>query len=181
MAQAKTLYSARLRLEPFGPKHIGPRYLGWLNDPSVVRYSRQRHMSHSEETCFAFLKSFEDTPNLFWALIGTEGIGHIGNVTAEIDWRDCVGTINIMIGDTSVWGKGYGLEAFNAVEGHLVKDLGIRKLIAGTLATNGAMLKVLEKGGYTIKTILHKHELWEGTLVDKVIAVKYPDFKDPAQ
>lgn len=35
------------RVVRFADRHLTERYVGWLNDPAVVRYSEQRHSRHT--------------------------------------------------------------------------------------------------------------------------------------
>ena len=76
-----------IRLEPFDiGKHLTDRYVSWLNDPTVVRYSEQRHRRHTLDSCGAFARSFSESPNYFWAIIAnTTASIHIGNLVAYID------------------------------------------------------------------------------------------------
>jgi len=62
MAERPVLQTARLRMVPFSEAHLTTRYVGWLNDPEVVRYSEQRHQTHTIESCRSYLLSFSGTP-----------------------------------------------------------------------------------------------------------------------
>ncbi len=163
----------RLRLEPFGPHHVTPRYVGWLNDKQVVRYSRQRLQSHTEADCRRFLASFGNSANLFWAIVVAAGDAHIGNITVDVEPHDRVAAVNIIVGETGVWGKGYGFEAFDAACTQLLGPLGMRKVYAGTMATNAPMLRLMEKAGLIEEARFRGHYFWEGQAIDKVFAGKF--------
>ncbi|MFH0920126.1 MAG: GNAT family N-acetyltransferase [Fibrobacterota bacterium] len=142
------IITERLVLEPFSEKHLTERYVSWLNDPDVVRYSEQRHRKHSLETCRIYYESMKAVKNWFWAVIETkQNAGHIGNVTAYFDRNNQVVDIAIMIGEKALQGKGYGLEAWNGVLEFLKKQKDARKITAGTMAVNQPMLKIMEKSG----------------------------------
>lgn len=173
MARPVVLTSERLRLEPFEARHISARYIGWLNDARVTRFSRQRLRRHTEQDCVEFLRSFENSANFFWAIIASSEWGHIGNITVEIAAHDRVATVNIMIGETGVWGKGYGLEAFRTVCDHLLDDGGMRKIFVGTMSTNTAMLSIMKKLGMVEEGRLRRQFEWEGIEVDHVLAGMY--------
>jgi hypothetical protein len=94
MSADATLRTPLLTLEPFGPKHLGQRYVSWLNDPEVVRHSEQRHRAHSLESCRAYAESFAGSPSGLWAMLTRQG-GHVGNVTATVDAPNAVAELGI--------------------------------------------------------------------------------------
>src|SRR5262245_44345540 len=67
-----TLVCARVRLVPFGPQHMTATYVGWLNDPVVVRYSEQRHRAHTLDTCRAYFDFMQSGGHHFWAVERTD-------------------------------------------------------------------------------------------------------------
>lgn len=142
------LETARLVLEPFSEDLLTDTYVAWLNDPDVVRFSEQRHKTHTLASCREFIASFAGTPNGLWAIRDkTRGHCHIGNISTEIDPKTRAGDIRILIGDRGAWGTGLGAEAWMAVMAHLFDDQGLGQVTAGTLAGNTGMLKIMEKSG----------------------------------
>jgi [ribosomal protein S5]-alanine N-acetyltransferase len=170
---APTVTAGRLRLEAFEPRHISARYIGWLNDKQVVRFSRQRLQSHSEADCSRFLASFKGSPNYFWAIVLTDGDVHIGNITVDVEPHDRVAAVNILVGETAHWGKGYGSEAFAAACEHLLGAANMRKVYAGTMATNTPMLRLMQKSGLVEEARFRGHFFWEGQAIDKVFAARF--------
>ena len=148
MAKSHIIETPRLRIIPFSEKHLTPCYIGWLNDPEVMCYSEQRHRSHTLESCRQYWQSFADTPHYFWAVTVVDpNIGHIGNMNTYIDKSNSVADVGILIGDRSIWGRGYGLEAWVAVCNYLLHEVRIRKVTAGTQAINKGMLRLMERAG----------------------------------
>ena len=142
------LETPRLVLQPFPDDLLTDTYVGWLNDSEVVRFSEQRHMTHTRESCRDFIASFAGTPHGLWAIRDkTRGLCHIGNISTDVDPRTGTGDIRILIGDRAAWGTGLGAQAWMAVMAHLFDDLGLAQVTAGTLAGNTGMLKVMEKSG----------------------------------
>ncbi len=176
MAKAPLLKTERLRLEPFTEAFLGPRHVGWLNDPDVVRYSGQRLRAHTMESCREYLESFDTSPGLLWAIVVAEGeIGHIGNIQADIDATNNIADLAILIGEKEVWGRGYGAEAWVAACDWLLGPGGLRKVFAGTMTENKAMLSIMEKAGMVEECRRRKHFLWEGREVDVVYAALFAD------
>jgi ribosomal-protein-alanine N-acetyltransferase len=169
MAQSGILSAARLQLIPFGEEHLTPRYLSWLNDPEVVRYSEQRHNLHTLETCRAYWQSFASTPSYFWAIVAEDAaVGHIGNLNAYIDAQHQVADLGILLGEKQAWGHGYATEAWQAACDFCLRDLGLRKVTAGTLSVNLPMLRLMKGTGMKPDGIRVRHKLWEGQEVDVI-------------
>ena len=169
MARSGIIETERLIIEPFSEKFLTERYLNWLNDPEVVRFSEQRFMKHTLDSCRAYMRSFDETPHYFWALVSrsTEE-GHIGNMNSYVDMQNLVADIGILIGDKGLWGKGYGSEAFLGVADHLFRHQGVRKVTAGTVGANAGMLKIMEKAGMREDGRRSKQVLLDGREEDLV-------------
>lgn len=173
MANAPTLETPRLILKAFSDDLLTERYVGWLGDPDVVRYSEQRHRDHTLETCRLFVQSFTGGPNHLWAIIETEkGIGHIGNINTAVDAPNKVADIAILIGEKQAWGTGLGGEAWIAVVDYLLGNGGMRKVTAGCMAANKGMLAVMEKSGMTEEARRQGSFLLDGKPVDLVMVAK---------
>jgi RimJ/RimL family protein N-acetyltransferase len=169
MPALPTLRAARLRLEPFALSHISGRYIGWLNNPENVRFSNQRHRRHTRESCVAYLNSFKDTPHYFMAIIADDpALGHIGNINAYVDEPNLRADVGILVGEQSVWGRGYGAEAWMTLCRHLLLERRLRKVTAGTVAANAGMLGIMKKCGMKPDGVRVRHELIDGEAVDVI-------------
>src|SRR5215470_15182311 len=169
MAVSPIIETARLRIEPFGERHLSERYVGWLNDPQVVRYSEQRFQTHTLESCLAYLQSFAGTPHYFWALIAKHGaLGHIGNLNAYVEPRHGIADLGILIGERQAFRQGFGLEAWRAVCGYLFSSGVARKISAGCLAVNLPMSRIMKQAGMVPDGVRANHSLFEGKPVDIV-------------
>ncbi len=184
--QSKTNHSIvtpRLHIAPFSEEHLTPRYVGWLNNPAIVRYSEQRHVTHTLDSCRAYLQSFHDTPHHFWAIVVSEMIGpaspeqfggtHIGNINAYVDVPNGTADVGILLGEQDAWGRGYGLEAWTAVCRYLLCELGLHKITAGTLSVNLPMLKLIQRAGMTPDGTRQQQMMFEGIAVDVVYATLF--------
>lgn len=167
MSKSLEIRTKRLRLVPFSEKHLHERYVGWLNDAELMRYSEQRHKKHDLEECRGYMKSFEGTPNYFWAIEEIdEGYGHIGNITAFVNEKNWFADVGIMIGAREARNKHYGIEAWLCVCNYLFTHVPIRKLTAGTLSVNTPMLNIMNQAGMVEDGIRRRHFLVEGQEVD---------------
>ncbi|MFC1883613.1 GNAT family N-acetyltransferase [Thermodesulfobacteriota bacterium] len=169
MAWSGIISTGRLLIEPFSEKHLSQRYVNWLNDPDVVRFSEQRFKSHTLDSCREYMHSFEGTPNFFWACVSLDpNIGHIGNINAFIDINNMSADVGILIGESKQWGKGYGFEAFTAVVNFLFREEKIRKVTVGTLVVNKGMMKIISRLGMIDDGRRLRHVLLNGEEVDVV-------------
>jgi len=171
-----TIVGARLRLISFDPQHhLTTAYVGWLNDPNVVRYSEQRHRRHTIESCKSYFESMRAGGHHFWAIERTDGDAprHIGNLSATMDRANAAADLAIMIGDRTAWGQGLGRAAWIAACGWLLGPGKVRKVGAGTMAENHAMLAVFKAAGMTIESIRKGHFVLDGRPVDAVYAALF--------
>ena len=170
------LTTKRLIIEPFTEKLLTAEYVSWLNDPNIVRFSEQRHKTHTLESVRQYLKSFENSANCFWAIFAKERmLGHIGNMTAYIDINNKIADLAILIGKEEAWGKGYATEAWMAVCRHLFEVVKVRKITAGCVSTNTRMLKLMERTGMIKDGCRRRHYIWENQEVDIVYAALFSD------
>lgn len=174
MARSRVIEAPRLRLEPFSEAHLTARYLGWLSDPEVVRYSDQRRAAHTRESCDAYRRSFDGTPNYFWAIVARDAsLGHFGTMTAYVEPTNGVADMGILIGERAAWGQGLGSETWLAACGFLFLDLGLRKITAGTIEPNQGMLGIMRKTGMKEDGRRVRQHLWEGRPVDVIHAALF--------
>lgn len=160
----------KLNIVDFERRHLNDKYVGWLNDPNVNEYSELRHSQHSLETCQKYWESFSSSPHHFWAIEETQNElnNHVGNLSIYVDNINSIADISIMIGDKSVWGNGYGSEAFNGAIEYLTKSLKYRKVRAGTMSVNIPMRRLMSKVGMKDDGIWKSHFVYKGVPVDVV-------------
>ncbi|WP_430459822.1 GNAT family N-acetyltransferase [Thalassolituus sp. LLYu03] len=154
-----------ITVECFGSDHLQERYVGWLNDAEVVRFSNQRFVTHTLASCAQFYSSIKLSSGVFLAVSHNE-LGYIGTMTVYFSPHHGTADIGILIGDKRCWGKGVGLSAWRLVLETVGALPGLRKVTAGTLACNIGMLSVMERSGMEPDGIRAGQELVNGTPVD---------------
>jgi len=162
----------RVRIDSFTLADVSPTYVGWLNDPEVVRFSNQRFRSHDLESCRAYLASFVDSTNLFLSIKALNGRA-IGTMTAYRAVPHGTVDVGIMIGDRACWGGGYGQDAWDTVLAWLLGRPDIRKVTAGTLACNRGMLRLIERSGMVLEGTRRAQEIVDGAPQDVVLFGKF--------
>lgn len=162
------LQGPRVRLRPFTAADITEAHIGWLNDPEVVRYSNQRFVRHTRASCASYLAGFAASANLFASLrvsrpdaacADESGELAVGTLTAYRSLPHGTADVGILLGERAVWGQGIGLEAWQLFTDWLLTTPGLRKLTAGTLACNRAMLAVAERSGMQREGVRRAQEI----------------------
>lgn len=158
---------------PFKRNHFHGRYISWLNDPDIVRFSEQRHEKHTRKSCQKYIKTFTKTKNQLLAIEVNKNRFHIGNISITRNPNNASADIGILIGEKNEWGKGYGSEAVGLALKKLLQDSTIRKITIGAMAENKAMIKLARNCGMKNEARISKYFLWNGKEVDLVTMVKY--------
>lgn len=162
------LVGDRVFLRPFTAGDISEAYVGWLNDPEVVRYSNQRFRVHTLASSRAYLASFTDSANHFLAICDQKSGEMLGTLTVYRSVFHGTADIGIMVGERRFWGHGVGAEAWCLVLSSLRASSIIRKITAGALAANKGMVRIMEKAGMRHEATRHAQELLDGAPVDIV-------------
>jgi [ribosomal protein S5]-alanine N-acetyltransferase len=176
MASSPILKAERLSLEPFSEARLHERYVSWLNDPEVTRFSEQRHSRHTLGSCREYFENFSGSPHYFWAVVAHDpAVGHVGNLTATVDTPNNTADLAIMIGERRSWGQGYGAEAWIRACRFLLDEAGMRKVTAGTMAVNHGMLAIMRRAGMVEEGRRRRQFLWQGQEVDAVLVALFPN------
>ena len=125
------------------------------------------------QSCYEYWKSFKGTPNNFWAIVLINQEKHIGNITTYKDTFNNVVDISILIGERTMWGQGYGFEAWQAMCSYLFREEKVRKITAGTLSINKAMIKIMKKSNMIKDGRRKRHCICRGKEVDIIHAALF--------
>lgn len=159
--------SKRLMLRPYYAGMVSDQHMRWLNDPEVVRYSEQRHKTHTLESIHSYVNDIACTQGsylwgIFVRMIPPHGSPMIGTISAHIDLPNGVANLGIMIGEKSERGKGYGSEAWNAVCNWLFTERDVRKIEMGCHYENKAMRELALTCGMHMEGVRHDHFVVDG-------------------
>ena len=106
------LQGVKVRLVPPKKEYID-RFQKWMNDPEITQYLRifrpiTREME--EEWFNTMIKSKNDI--LFSIVVHDDENNEIliGNCDIDVDWKNRVGNVGIVIGEKEHHGKGFGTE-----------------------------------------------------------------------
>lgn len=161
----------RVRLVPLTAEML-PNYVRWFADPEVIRYMALIAPPSLEMEREWYEKAARSESDLLWAVM--VGEAHVGSTGLHrIDWRNRRAITGNLIGDKSVWGKGYGSEAVRLRTRFAFEMLGLEKLSTHVFVENVASRRVLEKSGYQTVGIARRevfrhgrwHDMWLGEVL----------------
>ena len=152
-------------IRTFQEKDMTARYLSWLNNPEVVRFSNQRFITHTPVSCQKFFHSMSSSPSSFLAIEHAE-YGHVGTLTVHFNDHHGTADMGILVGEPSIWGKGVGVTAWMLAMTTTLKIPRMRKVTAGTLACNAGMLSIMRKSGMVEDGVRVAQELVDGQPYD---------------
>jgi len=170
------LLTPRLHLRPFQSADIHSTYISWLNDPEVTRFSNQRFIDHTIDSCTVYLSHFEKSGNNFLLIEKSEDHRPIGTATVYRQSHHGTADIGLMIGERRYWGQGYGREAWQAILVALLAEEGMRKVTGGTARPNHAMVRIMEQSDMELEAVRVDQELIDGSPVD---LLHYARFAEP--
>ena len=175
MARPQPVKTERLLLEPFSEKFLTRRYVAWLNDDAVTAFSRHRHGRNTIASCREYFNGMLKAGNVLWAMIVRDdpSLGHIGNIAAYLDRANGIADVTILIGEPAAQGRGYASDAWLAACDWLFEKAGMRKITAGTMETNAAMLAIMKRAGMVEDGRRARHFLQGGGEVDLVYAALF--------
>jgi ribosomal-protein-alanine N-acetyltransferase len=169
-----------IELISFTANDITCKHIEWLNDQVTTKFSNQRFLHHTYESCSSYLNSFYNTENLYLSIKRLDNKSSIGTITAFKNLNHGVCDIGILIGCSDSRGLGLGKEAFLILINHIKSDKRVKKITCGTLSTNEPMIGLAKSLGMIPDGTRCKHEIYDNKMVDvNYFALFIDDFTKP--
>tara|TARA_B100000902_G_C27247189_1_gene883241 strand:+ start:925 stop:1446 length:522 start_codon:yes stop_codon:yes gene_type:complete len=144
-------------------KDISMKYLSWMNDSEVHKYTEQKFIKHTYKSIRKFVREKNKSKYefLYGIFLKKNNLNiHIGNIKlGPINLKHRTAEISYFIGEKELWGNGYTTLAIKNIV-ILAKNKGIKKLKAGLYEMNIGSKKVLINNGFKL----------EGKLTSEVIS-----------
>jgi [ribosomal protein S5]-alanine N-acetyltransferase len=116
------------------------RVCGWLNDKEHMRFSEQRHKTHTSQSMIEYRKGFDQVTSLLWDIYYNLNDGyHIGTISAYIDEPNKRAEMGILIGP-KYCGFGLGTSAWTLAMRYLQSR--VEAIFAGMMLENIGMQKI---------------------------------------
>ena len=150
MSNFKKIILRKLNLN----KDISNKYLNWMNDSKVHKYTEQKYKKHSLTNIRKFVLEKNKSKNefLYGIFLKKNNLKiHIGNIKlGPINFMHKTGEISYFIGEKELWGKGYTTLAIKEVI-KIAKKKGLKKLKACLYEMNIGSKKVLKKNNFKLE------------------------------
>lgn len=130
----------------------------WRNDPAIQEMiGGPKYFVSPERERQWVENAIISKDKIVLAVCLIENDQYIGNVMLQdIDWINRTARVPYMIGDKSVWGKGYATEARMLMLKFAFEERNLRRISAVVLEDNIASLRVNEKCGFKKEGLLRK-------------------------
>lgn len=154
---------------------VSEKYVSWLNDYEVTRFTEQKYYKHNFKSVLNFVqeKYISEKEFLFGIYFNNQ---HIGNIKlGPIKWEHKSAEISFFIGEKRFWGKGIAKKCIKKIIDFGVDELSLRKINAGYYQTNLASNKVLKKCGFKIEGIRKSDLIFENQRIDLVLVGYIPN------
>jgi ribosomal-protein-alanine N-acetyltransferase len=172
----------KVYLVPFDERHLNdPGYLAWLSDIEVMRWiGRDEYLKPFE---FAQVREYVESVwrnehCSFFAVHDASDDAFVG--TAKLNYFDAAGAaarsadVGIMLGDRTRWGKGLATDTLATLCAHAFDELGARKLTAGAIAGNDAVIRAFRRIGFAEEGRIRQKLLVAGEYRDHVLLGCFP-------
>ena len=152
-------------------EHVTDRYVGWLNDPEVTRFT-EVSPGQTRADVERYVRDAESDPNAgMWRVLANGQ--HVGNIRlSAIVWRHRRAEVAIVIGEKSMWGRGIATQAIRLLTGHAFGELSLHRLEAGFYPGNDASIRAFSKAGFVVEGIRKHHLMHDGEPLDCLMMAK---------
>ena len=153
---------------------VSERYIAWLNDYEVTKFTEQKYFKHTYESVLNFVLEKSNSDKEFLFGIYYDNL-HIGNMKlGPIKWQHMSAEISYFIGEKNFWGKGITTKCIKKLINFAIKELSIEKINAGYYEKNIGSGKVLENAGFKIEGIRENDVIFENQRIKSILVGYVP-------
>jgi len=139
---------ARVKLRPIRMSDAEACFR-WVSDPDVTRLLGLFRPARSLEQERAWISSVLADQQQQAFVIADEHGRAIGTCSLRgIDETEGIAFLGLMIGEKTLWDRGYGTSAVKALLGHAFRELGLREVRLSCHPDNRRALRCYEKAGF---------------------------------
>lgn len=117
----------------------------WANDPELWHWLAGWHFPYSMRSTAQWIEdqAGHDPKHQVWAIDADVGLVGTGTLDA-LDWKNRNAILSMMIGNPAARGKGYALDATQAILRLAFDELGMHRIEGHVLAYNGRSIAMYE-------------------------------------
>ncbi|MGQ0797520.1 MAG: GNAT family N-acetyltransferase [Methanobacteriota archaeon] len=162
----RVVLGERVLLRPLGSGDLR-RLVKWFSDPRVSHFlGRTSGVTLAEEE--RWFREYERKVDEQVFAIEVEG-KHVGNVGLhKVDRAHRKADLGVLIGEATLWSRGYGTDAIRAALRYAFEVLGLHKVSLDVLEYNHRAIRAYEKVGF-VREGVHRQDIYkDGRFVDVV-------------
>ncbi len=152
-------------------RHNAETIRAWINDPEVHRFLLVGHVpiTREQEERYYDLQSEAKDSYSFEIHLAADGryVGNIGLTGVDLVHRH--GEIGLVIGDKTVWGKGFGADAVVACLIFAYDTLGLHRVSIRAHAEHSKAISLYKRLGFVETGREREHVFQEGHFQDEII------------
>ena len=143
------LEASDIYLRPLHADDANGPYPFWLNDDEVCRGTSHHIYPYTKKSASEYIEQANAaTHALILAIVTKNNNKHIGNIALQqINWVYRRAEFAILLGDKSIWGKGYGYQAAKLIIDHGFNALNLHRIECATFENNQGMCKLAQALG----------------------------------
>lgn len=145
-------------------KDVSQKYLDWMNDQEVQKYTEQKYKKHSIKSIRKFVEEKNKSKNnfLYGIFLKKKKLNsHIGNIKlGPINYTHKTSEISYFVGEKKLWGKNYATLAIKEII-KIAKIKKIKKIRASLYEMNKGSFEVLKKNGFKIEGKLRSEVIYK--------------------
>jgi RimJ/RimL family protein N-acetyltransferase len=141
---------SKIKLLKFTIRDISEKYISWLKDPLIVRFTRIKE-TKIEQIINYVIKNTKSKNVIFLKILFNNT--HIGNVRLLIERKKI--SIAIIIGDRKFHGKGIGTEVIKKLVKKIKKMEKIKKIESFINKSNYRSIAIFEKNSFVKDNVAH--------------------------
>ncbi len=158
------LRGERVLLRPLTSSDLR-RCVKWFSDPQIIRFlGRNSPVTLAEEE--RWFRDYERRTDeqIFAIEVGGAHIGNLG--LHKIDRAHRKAEVGIVIGEPTLWSKGYGTEAMHVALRYAFDGLGLNKVSLDVLEYNTRAIRTYERLGFQPEGIHREDAYKDGRFVN---------------
>lgn len=152
---------------------VNKKYVDWLNDKNINRYTEQRFYKHTLHSTRKYIveKNLSKNEFLFGIFIFEKNFKiHIGNIKiGPINFRHKFTELSYIIGEHNFQNRGFGTEAIKQAIKISKERFKLKKIIAGCYSVNIASKKILLKNNFILEGKFSKKLIFKKKRIDHLI------------
>lgn len=171
MNRGLSIKGRRIYLREIRLSDSNENYCRWMNDPEVNKFLESRFKRWTVKKIRDYIRKVKCDPSYkFFAILLKSNDRHIGNIKiGPIDRNHRFGDIGLVIGEKSMWGRGYASEAIKLLPKLAFGKMGFHKLTASAYANNKGSIKAFLRAGFKFEGARKKQYLSGGRYVDAIM------------